>query len=176
MSRLARGKTRTELTQGLPSRILLRIDWSAACDLTADRRNCVIHRALLHKDQITRPTVGVDKITFIWRGDARIEVVPDAYLLRTILLNDEAVQGLREWPTDEQQLYLSLEHIKVYDLRPARVQRRESRTPEGLAAEAERRRQYNQEHPEARRKAVQAHRARAKAARTKAERGRFVLS
>ena len=173
---LARGKKRAELIEGLPSRILLRLDWDRACGLTPSRRNCIIHQALLHKDEITRPTVGTDKITFIWRGDARIDVVPNAYALRALLVNDECAQDLRPWPTGQEQLYLPLDHIKVWDLRPARERRRQQDTPEKRAERAARKREQVKANPEARRAAVRRYNANKKAARTKSERGRFVLS
>lgn len=172
---LARGKTRAELIEGLPSKILLTLDWEATCELSATRRNCILHQALLHKDDITRPTVGTDAITFIWRGDARISVQPNAYALRALLQNDEAAAGLREWPTGQQQLYLPLDHIKVYDLRVARERAREQDTPEKRAERAARQRERVAANPEARAAAQRRSRANKQAQRTKAERGRFVL-
>lgn len=175
---LARGKNRAALIHDLPSKIRLVLDWDGACDLTADRRNCIIHRALLRKEQITRPTVGTDKITFIWRGDARIEVVPNAFALRALLQNDEAAAGLRDWPTGEQTLYLPLDNIKVFDLRPQRNAQREKRQdPEFRAAHAERQREWALANPEKVAKKQRDYQARQKkASRTKAQRGRFVLS
>lgn len=173
---LVKGKVRAELIEGLPSKILLRLDWDGACDLSPSRRNCIIHRALMHKDEITRPTVGTDKITFIWRGDARISVVPNAFALRALLQNDEAAQGLRDWPTGQQQLYLPLDHIKVYDLRVSREKSRERDTPEKRAERAARKREQVAANPEARAAALRRYRANRKAALTKSERGRFVLS
>lgn len=173
-------KARAELTEGLPSKIRLILDWDGACDLTANRRNCIIHRALMHKDEITRPTVGTDKITFIWRGDARIEVIPNSYALRELLRNDEASQGLRDWPTGQQTLYLPLEHIVVRDLRPAREAERERRAKMSDEERAERNakdREWRSKNPEKMRAGNRSYRARQKkAARTKVERGRFILS
>lgn len=171
---LTTGKTRDALTAGLPSRIMLRLDWDAACDLTASRTNCIIHKALLRKEEITRPTVGLDKITFIWRGDARIEVRPDAHALRAILQNDEAAQGAREWPTGTQTLALPMDIIKVYDLRKTRVASRErARRPDV----AKKHREWQASNPEALARYQTSYRGRQqKANKTKAERGRFILS
>lgn len=173
---LVKGKARAALIEGLPSKILLRLNWDAVCTLSANRRNCILHQALLHKDEITRPTVGTDKITFIWRGDARISVVPNAFALRALLVNDESAAGLRPWPTGEQMLYLPLDNIKVYDLRAGRERARELDTPEKRAERAAKKREATKANPEARLAAVRRYNASKKAARTKSERGRFVLS
>lgn len=177
MSKLVRGKTRQQLIEGLPSKIRLLLDWDGACDLTADRRNCIIHRALLHKEEITRPTVGTDRITFIWRGDARVEVVPGPHLLAALLDNDRAAHGLMDWPTGQQALYLPLDHVKVYDLRPARNRDREKRkSPEYTAVKNAAHHKWKASNPEAAKQSSRDYALRQKQARTKRERGRFVLS
>lgn len=183
MSKQKPAKTNTKafLTQGLPSRIRLTLDWDGACDLSADRRNCIIHRALLHKEEITRPSVGLDKITFIWRGDARIEIIPDAHSIRAILQNDEAAQGERPWPTGQQVIYLSMDQISVYDLRPDREYRRKLRDSEEFRAAD---RAYHASRREANPEYVREQENKARAARKKkksrqvppSQRGRFVLS
>lgn len=175
---IAKGKTREHLIDGLPSKIRLVLDWDGACDLSADRRNCIIHRALLHKDEITRPTVGTDKVTFIWRGDARIEVIPNAQALMALLRNDEAAAGEREWPTGQQTLYLPLDQIKVRDLRPAREwQRNVRKSNESYRAMSNASSEnWKRNNPEARRKSQRDYQSRRKTEVTKSERGRFILS
>ena len=79
-------KAYKELMAGLPPKIDLVIDWREAqdkCDV--NRRNCAIHLAMSSRDDITRVSVGVDEINFVWRGDARVGVSPSVELMAIIL-------------------------------------------------------------------------------------------
>jgi len=66
--------------------------------------------------------------------------------------------------------------ISGLTLRPGRERARENDTPEKRAERAARKREQVKANPEARRAAVRRYNANKKAARTKSERGRFVLS
>lgn len=122
-------KAYKELMAGLPPKIDLVIDWREAqdkCDV--NRRNCAIHLAMSSRDDITRVSVGVDEINFVWRGDARVGVSPSVELMAIILDNDRAAAGEADWPTGVQHVVLDLSDAYLKkDLRARRAELRKAR-------------------------------------------------